>query len=645
MARSVEWKLGVFAALLAAMLPAILGFPLFIDDGGGDSGGGGGGAGCSPPAGHIPITAASELQSISAAPASNYYLCNDIDLTGISWTPISNFSGIFEGANFTISNLTINSPSSNNLGLFASLAGSAQIQNLTLQNFNISGGNYIGALAGQINAAAALVTNVYVSGLISCGHSCGMLAGYAANTEFSNNSAAADLSGSNKVGGLVGHGVQSSFLNCAATTSGGSVVGQNSVGGLLGLGSGTSIYRSTFSGSISCPAAGPSGPGSETNVGGIIGALSSGGSSNASIDQVSATGAINCADAAQVGGIAGSLSGSNSGSKSLVSNAITDITISGGGFLGGLIGYLGAYSSVSTSYAKRSAASCSVETSGEAIGGIYDNTALVTAAYTNSDSGNSGNFCREFCTGENICKTTSEMLEIATFSGWDISTSSQNSNSSVWKIAPGTFPYLSFLHPTSPPPTEPPTPTPTVSPSPTASPTASPTLSPTPSQSPTESPTLSPTPTDNPTESPTESPTLSPSPSESPTESPTLSPSPTKTPTAAPTKSPSPTLSPSPEPTADTDDVTPPELVFFRVRVMSPTMLRVGWRTSEPTFSYLTVQTAGLPAHIRVRSAAATSGETVRVRINNPGRYGISLEVKDIAGNSTTALKKATVRP
>ena len=61
-----------------------------------------------------------ELKAIENDPNANYQLVNNIDLP-YNWQPIANFGGVLNGNNYTISNLSINQVSSNNVGLFKSI--------------------------------------------------------------------------------------------------------------------------------------------------------------------------------------------------------------------------------------------------------------------------------------------------------------------------------------------------------------------------------------------------------------------------------------------------------------------------------------------------------------------------------------------
>ena len=99
------------------------------------------------------ISTAEELaqlaQMVNAGLVTNkceFVLANNIDLsaysTGKGWTPIGNnsvnFSGDFDGNGYQISNLYINNPNGDYLGLFGKTAGS-NIKNLVLTNCNVNG--------------------------------------------------------------------------------------------------------------------------------------------------------------------------------------------------------------------------------------------------------------------------------------------------------------------------------------------------------------------------------------------------------------------------------------------------------------------------------------------------------------------------
>ena len=144
-------------------------------------------------------------------------LGGDINLTGKEWTPIGTsnnaFSGAFDGQSHTISNLSINNPKSTYQVLFGSIKGNGYtnylVTNLELNNVNIIGNNYTGALSGK--AFTCGIENVTVSG---------------------------NVIGGRYVGGLIGH-VYTRFDNCQFT---GSVTGaysaKDQIGGIAGSGDG-----------------------------------------------------------------------------------------------------------------------------------------------------------------------------------------------------------------------------------------------------------------------------------------------------------------------------------------------------------------------------------------------------------------------
>ncbi|MCM1067844.1 MAG: hypothetical protein NC418_09765 [Muribaculaceae bacterium] len=75
-------------------------------------------------------------------------LSADIDLKEVAWTPVaknSYFNGTFDGAGFTVANLTVSDPDA--AGLFWSVRGT--VKNLTLTNVNVSGNFKAGAVSGD----------------------------------------------------------------------------------------------------------------------------------------------------------------------------------------------------------------------------------------------------------------------------------------------------------------------------------------------------------------------------------------------------------------------------------------------------------------------------------------------------------------
>ena len=101
-----------------------------------------------------------------------YQQTADITITEANWTPIgkknTSFCGNYDGGNFTISGVNINTTSTYQ-GLFGQVGGTTNqnygfIQNINLVNSNITGGSYTGAIVGYTSGS---VLNCHVGGSVS----------------------------------------------------------------------------------------------------------------------------------------------------------------------------------------------------------------------------------------------------------------------------------------------------------------------------------------------------------------------------------------------------------------------------------------------------------------------------------------------
>ena len=98
-------------------------------------------------------------------------LTNDIDMTGVKWTPIgtkdSAFKGEFDGRGHVIKNLIVNDPSLEYAGLFgyvSKFSNPATIKNLGVFG-EFSGGEYVGGIAGYSENSE--ITNCFFIGTVS----------------------------------------------------------------------------------------------------------------------------------------------------------------------------------------------------------------------------------------------------------------------------------------------------------------------------------------------------------------------------------------------------------------------------------------------------------------------------------------------
>lgn len=104
-------------------------------------------------------TAVSNSTLLQAMTGSGkYYLTNDIDLTGVTWTPIATTASgfVLDGKGYTISNLTISAPTSDYQGLFGTLAEGCQIYDINFSNCSVTGDANVGILFGRKTVAGTL---------------------------------------------------------------------------------------------------------------------------------------------------------------------------------------------------------------------------------------------------------------------------------------------------------------------------------------------------------------------------------------------------------------------------------------------------------------------------------------------------------
>ena len=166
-------------------------------------------------------------------------LMNNIDLNGSvtnQWTPIgtssSQYTGNFNGQNFKISGLYINT-NTDYQGLFGYVGTNGKIENLTVSG-SVSGSNYVGGIVGY---------NQY------------------GTVESCTNTGNASVSGSSYVGGVAGRN-DGTVRNCYNTAS---VSGDSTIGGVVGY-NGDTVTNCYNTGSVSVV-----GTGSSSVAGGVVG--------------------------------------------------------------------------------------------------------------------------------------------------------------------------------------------------------------------------------------------------------------------------------------------------------------------------------------------------------------------------------------
>ena len=164
----------------------------------------------------------------------NCTLTADIDLTGKKWTPIgtddnNSYNGTFDGNGKTITGLTVNQSEKNYAGLFGCLGSDGKVQNLTLENVNISGAFYVGSVVGtNFGTVSGCTASGNITGTESCiGGVVGQNKGTVTGCTVSGN-----ISSNQYSGGVVGENFGTVSACYHAT---GDVTGNiNYVGGVVG---------------------------------------------------------------------------------------------------------------------------------------------------------------------------------------------------------------------------------------------------------------------------------------------------------------------------------------------------------------------------------------------------------------------------
>lgn len=276
-----------------------------------------------------------------------YELTTDIDLASYindvygdeGWLPLGEnlyddddscegegFNGIFEGNNFTISNLRIMRPQLNCQGLFGRLRG--EVRHLTVMADEIHGNNNVGGLAGDGESARIVSSSTTITSLRGYSYVGGLIGGGDNVTMVSSSVTINTIGGRSNAGGLLGGGDYATVVSSSAVIN--ILIGAYRAGGLIGDGD----YAEVVSSSVVASSLGEG-----DYVGGLIG---------------------------------------DGRSVRIISSSAVLTSISGDSNIGGLIGY-GRDGKIVSSYASFSL----LRGEGDCLGGLIGNgrSATINASY------------------------------------------------------------------------------------------------------------------------------------------------------------------------------------------------------------------------------------------------------------------------
>lgn len=163
----------------------------------------------------------------------NITLDNDIDLTGIEWTPIGTesrpYTGTFDGGTYTITGLTVNQ-TRENVGLIGCIGSNGTVKNVKLENVNITGdGYFVGGVAGTNYGT---IENCSVDGTLTNNrHYLGGVVGNNYGSIIGCSSSGTITGTSPNVGGIGGQSVGGTIMACYSVAN---IKGRSSSGGVLG---------------------------------------------------------------------------------------------------------------------------------------------------------------------------------------------------------------------------------------------------------------------------------------------------------------------------------------------------------------------------------------------------------------------------
>jgi len=271
-----------------------------------------------------------------------YRVVADIDASasasensGAGFTPIgtsaARFTGMFHGSGHNITNLTINRPATDYVGLFGYVSdlfsATSMIDSLGLVDGAITGRNLVGGIAGWADQNSIL-SQCFNTGSVAGASQVGGIAGETFDADINHCWNEGNISSSSTVGGLLGAVSYSSVNYCHNT---GSVSSSGyTAGGILGNDHGGNITNCYNTGGIFAASG---------TAGGIAGSSLATGT----IGNCYNTGMI--ASQNSVGGIVG-----HNGAFNTISNCYNGGGISGTVFVGGVAGYQEFNGTIANSY-------------------------------------------------------------------------------------------------------------------------------------------------------------------------------------------------------------------------------------------------------------------------------------------------------
>ncbi|MCM1441654.1 MAG: T9SS type A sorting domain-containing protein, partial [Roseburia sp.] len=182
------------------------------------------------------IASVEDMQKLVQNPSANFVLTADIDMAGVEFTPISNFSGTFDGQGHWIRNLSFNNKDRDRTAFIAEFSG-AFIKNVGFDGVNFVGNADVAAVVGETKADGVIsnvvVTNSYLEGRDHVASICGKLNEGATIVNCISN--AEIKTRSYQAAGIVGVGIKGTVDKCIFAGTVSTTGGNTNLSGIVSL--------------------------------------------------------------------------------------------------------------------------------------------------------------------------------------------------------------------------------------------------------------------------------------------------------------------------------------------------------------------------------------------------------------------------
>lgn len=182
------------------------------------------------------IATAEDIQKFTENPAGTFKLTADIDMAGVEFKPIQNFTGTLDGQGHFIRNVSYDNKDTDKAAFFATFGGEF-IKNVGFEGFSIIGNADVAAVVGETTANGVIsnvvVCNSYIQGRDHVASICGKINNDATIVNCLAN--AQIYTRSYQAAGIVGCGISGLIEKCVFSGSVTGLGGATNLSGIISL--------------------------------------------------------------------------------------------------------------------------------------------------------------------------------------------------------------------------------------------------------------------------------------------------------------------------------------------------------------------------------------------------------------------------